>query len=379
MEGTMRDRAFVDAGLADELRGLAADIHAHPELAFEEHHSIAAIGDFLASRGHALTTGLGGLTTAFEARVGPASPSIAILAEYDALPEIGHACGHNLIAMTTVGAFVAAAAVGGWDAIGLRLIGTPAEESGGGKILMLDAGVFEGVVAAISSHPASESVWAAGATNLAFAGREVVFDGVEAHAASAPGLGRNALSGLLLAFAGVDAARQRLAADDRIAGIITEGGVAVNVIPGRAVGRFGIRSATTAGVRELCQLFEDVVEGAARQTQTGVTISETMRLRLPMTPAAWVSEVLQRQLDAAGLPSVRGHRVAASSDLGNVSAALPTDWLRFPVSDGAIAGHSVAMAQASSSELGYGSAIIATELLAATLLELPHERPFSSA
>ena len=363
-------RALVDARLAKRLRELSTAIHALREIAYQEHASVEAIDVFVRAEGHEVRSGIGGIDTAFEVQVGPSAPSVAILAEYDALPEIGHACGHNLIAMTTVGAFVAAARRWTSTSVGLRLIGTPAEEGGGGKLRLLDAGAFDGVAAAISSHPAAEAAWAAGATNLGVIGHEVVFHGVAAHAASAPALGRNALSAMLLAFAGIDAARQRFAPDDRIAGIITEGGTAVNVVPARAVGRFAIRSASTSRIHELVELFHAVIEGAAQQTQTTVETSETMRMHLPMTPAAWVGDAIRRQARAAGIETTDGHHVSASTDLGNVSAAIPTDWLRFPVTEAPIAGHSQAMAEASLSRLAHANALLATEVLAATLLDL---------
>ena len=362
--------SLVDESLSAGLKRLSESIHSLRELAYEEYGSVEAIDAFLRSEGHATRVGVGGIRTAFEVLVGPSSPTVAILAEYDALPEVGHGCGHNLIAMTTVGAFVAAARSWASADVGLRLIGTPAEEGGGGKIRLLEQGVFEGVAAVISSHPAAESVWAAGATNLGVVGHEVVFKGLATHASSAPQAGRNALSALLLAFAGIDAARQRLGPDDRITGIITDGGSAVNVIPARAAGRFGIRSRSAARIEELVALFEGIVRGAALQTQTDVETSETMRLHLPMTPAPWISESMRRRLRESGIPPVLDHHVWASTDLGNVSAVIDTDWLRFPVTEQPIPGHSLAMAEASLSGLAHANGFVATEILAGTLLDL---------
>ncbi len=154
------------SGLKDDLLALSREIHADPELAYQERRAADRICALLARHGHVVERPLGGLETAFRARVGPPGPAVMLLAEYDALPEIGHACGHNLIAMTNVGAFLVAARQAERLGIGIELVGTPAEESGGGKLDLIDAGVFRHAVAALSSHPSGGITWECGTTSL---------------------------------------------------------------------------------------------------------------------------------------------------------------------------------------------------------------------
>src|SRR5438132_2821498 len=198
-----------------ELASLSRDIHAHPELAYEEGHAVAAISAVLERAGHRVERGIGGLETAFRARVGPADgPAVALLAEYDALPEVGHGCGHNLIAISNVGAFLVAAAQANRLDVGVELIGAPAEESGGGKINLLRKGVFDKIVAVLSSHPASGE-WAVSGTGLGAVGKRVTFTGLASHAGAAPEKGRNALNAVIRLFVGVDGWRQQLEGDSR--------------------------------------------------------------------------------------------------------------------------------------------------------------------
>src|SRR5438128_477081 len=182
--------------------------------------AVTRIAALLEKHGHRVERDLGGLATAFRARVGPPGPAVAILAEYDALPDVGHGCGHNLISMTTVGAFLAAAAEAGALQVGIELIGTPAEEKGGGKIDLLERGVFRDTVAALFSHPGSGGHWSVSEQLLGIAVRRVVFLGLASHAAVSPEKGRNALTALIALFVAVDAWRQHLPGTARIHGII---------------------------------------------------------------------------------------------------------------------------------------------------------------
>src|SRR3989449_5887002 len=178
-----------------DLVGLSRDIHGHPELAYQERHAAGAIFDFLERNGHRVERPIGGLETAFRARVGPKDgPAVALLAEYDALPEVGHGCGHNLIAISNVGAYLVAAANAARLEVGVELIGTPAEENGGGKIDLLRKGIFDRILAALSSHPAGPGGGAVGGTGLGVVGKRVTFTGVAAHGGCAPEKGRNALN-----------------------------------------------------------------------------------------------------------------------------------------------------------------------------------------
>ena len=255
-KGTVKESVQAVANQAietarEELISLSRDIHSHPELNYQEHHSANALATTLEQHGFRVERGVGGVETAFRATLdgeGGEGPTIAVLAEYDALPEIGHGCGHNLIAMTGIGAGLGIQANLPSLPGRLMVIGTPAEEGGGGKIRMLDAGVFEGVDLTLSSHPFSnrtvipQDIPLGESWSLAMVGYRYIYHGKAAHAAGAPEAGINALNALLHLFTGIDALRQHLREDVRIHGIITDGGTAPNVVPEYAAANFMLRS-----------------------------------------------------------------------------------------------------------------------------------------
>lgn len=352
--------------LRSELLALSRQIHGDPELAYKEERAAAHITALLERHGHRVERGVGGLATAFRARVGPAGRSVALLAEYDALAGVGHGCGHNLIAMSNVGAFILAASDPSGLTAPLELIGTPAEEDGGGKIDELNAGVFDAVGVALSTHPSSsQGAWVVSATGLGVAGKRVIFRGRAAHAASAPAQARNALNGLIRLFTGIDGWRQELPSDARVHGIIDFGGDAVNVVPARAEARFGLRAKERATLEQMVARFTDIAQGAALQTSTTVEISDYLPSYLPMAANSALGDLLAAELRTRGVEPARGTLITASTDLGNVSQRVPTDWIRFPVSEGPISGHSDEMRDACASDLAHQNALIATEALAA--------------
>jgi len=354
----------VSSSLADELVRLSREIHADPELAYQERRAAARIASVIEGHGVPVQMGIGGLETAFRARVGPPGPSIALLAEYDALAGVGHGCGHNLIAMTNVGAFLHAAAEKDLG-MAIELIGTPAEEDGGGKIDLLGAGVFDDVAFALSTHPAAQGSWGVSGTGLGIVGKRVIYRGAASHAGSSPERGRNALNGVIRLFVGIDAWRQHLPKDSRVHGIITHGGDAVNVIPARAEAKFGIRAKDLATLETMVATFTDVAQGAALETGTTVEITDYLPLYAPVAANTKLGDVLADELRRRGVDAKRGVLVTASTDLGNVSQRVPTDWVRFPVSERPIAGHSDAMRDASASDLAHRNALLVVEALGA--------------
>jgi len=354
----------VSSSLADELVRLSREIHADPELAYQERRAAARIASVIERHGVPVQMGIGGLETAFRARVGPPGPSIALLAEYDALAGVGHGCGHNLIAMTNVGAFLHAAAEKDLG-MAIELIGTPAEEDGGGKIDLLGAGVFDDVAFALSTHPAAQGSWGVSGTGLGIVGKRVIYRGAASHAGSSPERGRNALNGVIRLFVGIDAWRQHLPKDSRVHGIITHGGDAVNVIPARAEAKFGIRAKDLATLDTMVATFTDVAQGAALETGTTVEITDYLPLYAPVAANTKLGDVLADELRRRGVDAKRGVLVTASTDLGNVSQRVPTDWVRFPVSERPIAGHSDAMRDASASDLAHRNALLVVEALGA--------------
>jgi amidohydrolase len=355
--------------LTEELLRLSREIHADPEIAYEERRAAARIAALLATHGHEVQMGIGGLETAFRARVGPPGPSIALIAEYDALKGVGHGCGHNLIAMTNVGAFLHAATEKDLG-MAVELIGTPAEEDGGGKIDMLSAGVFDDVAFALSTHPAAQGNWGLSASGLGIVGKRVIYRGSASHAGSSPWLGRNALNGVIRLFVGIDAWRQHLPTDSRVHGIITHGGEAVNVIPARAEAKFGLRAKDLETLDEMVAMFTDVAQGAALETGTTVEITDYLRLYAPVAANTALGDVVADELRSRGVEPDRGELVTASTDLGNISQKLPTDWVRFPVTPAPIAGHSDAMRDACVTDLAHRNALIVVEALAAATRRL---------
>src|SRR4051794_22099575 len=235
--------------LGDTLVALSHTIHSHPELGFEEERSSAWAADALTGGGFSVEGGVGDLPTAFVATAGSGPLTIGICAEYDALPAIGHACGHNIICAAGVGAGLALAPLADDLGITVKVFGTPAEEGGGGKILMLERGVFDGVHAAMMVHPSpterAHTPW------LAVSHLHVDYTGKEAHASAWPEQGINAADALTVAQVAIGLLRQHIRATDRIHGIVTHGGDAPNVVPGHTRGTFLVRSRNLAELAEL--------------------------------------------------------------------------------------------------------------------------------
>ncbi|MCT9819150.1 amidohydrolase [Microbacterium sp. W1N] len=323
------DRAARVEALRPELAELVAALHARPEVGFEEHASAAQVASLLAAHGVAAEVGAFGLDTAVHAHVGTGGPHFAIIAEYDALPGIGHACGHNVIAAVAVGAFLAAAPeverLGGR----LSLIGTPAEENGGGKEIILRAGGFDDVDAAGMVHPTSGSVTGSvrGQRTTGVRRIAVTYHGRAAHAAGAPWQGRNALDGVVTAYQGVAQLRQHILPTDRIHGIITDGGAAPNIVPERAAALFYVRSAEVDTLRDLTDRVVAVLEGAALATGTRAEIElDPVPPYLPLQTNVALSERWVHALAARGWdvpPPSDGAPGGPSTDMGNVSRFLP--------------------------------------------------------
>ncbi len=365
----------IDTALERErgaLLELSHRIHANPEIRFEEVQASRWLADALEQRGFVLERGLGGLPTAFRASMqGPGEgPTVAILCEYDALPGLGHACGHNLIATMGAGAGFALgplmAEIGGT----LLVIGTPAEEGGGGKIVLLKAGVFDGLDAALMLHPAN--VDQAGMASLASVKYEVAFSGVPAHAALAPHLGRNALDAVRLVFAGIDAMRQHVRDDVRMHAIITNGGDAANIIPERASMTCVARAADAAHLHdELVPRLRDVFQGAALMTGTSARVSNASHPYAEILSNAPLEAAFERHATRRGrsVTPYAPNGPAGSTDMGNVSQIVPGLHGMLAIDDEALP-HTEAFAQAARSERGDATVIDGASVLASVALEL---------
>jgi amidohydrolase len=362
--------------LRNDLVRLSREINADPELAYEERRAVGRIAALLEKHGHRVERSVGGLETAFRARFGPPGPAVSLLAEYDALPDVGHGCGHNLISMTIVGAFLAAAARAKDLQVAIEIVGTPAEEKGGGKIDLLDKGIFKESVAALFSHPGAGGEWSVSERLLGITVKRVIFEGLASHAAVSPEKGRNALTALIALFVAVDGWRQHLPSTARVHGIIREGGVASNIIPSRAVGDFGLRAVEMESLRDMVSMFVDMAKGAALQTGTNVRIEDEMRPYLPVKANPLLGAALAKELERMGKTPTTGELVTASGDIGNVSQKIPTDYIGFPVSDERIPGHSHKMREASVSDYAHESAFIVIEALAATAVKVATDKSF---
>lgn len=372
-----RSRIAMDVdAIAPLVREVADNIHSHPELRFEEHRAAAWISDAVEKSGVAVERGLGGLPTAFRARLGDGKgPHVAILAEYDALPEIGHACGHNLIAGGALGAFLALARQKGSFPGTLDLVGTPAEEGGGGKIRLLEAGVFEGVDAAMMFHPFDRDLLAHIA--LASVWLEMRFRGTPSHAALAPWEGQSALTACLETFRLIDSQRVHFRDGVRVHGYVTNGGQAVNIIPETAAAEFSVRALDTTELARVRAIVERCARGAALACGATVEFNtrqgyKDMRNNLPM--ARRFGDHL-RSLGRA--PEETDASVGAgSTDMGDISHAMPSIHPWIAICDkGETTCHQHAFAECAGSERGAAGMLLAAKAMAMTAADLLLEAP----
>ncbi|MCZ4522174.1 M20 family metallopeptidase [Rhodococcus ruber] len=317
------DRALATA--TGELVALSHSIHAEPELAFEEHRSVAKILDTLRAHDFEVETAVAGMDTAFTASFGSGDLVIGICAEYDALPEIGHACGHNIIAASAVGAALALAPVA--DALGItvRVLGTPAEETGGGKVLMLERGVFDGIGAALMVHPGPFDI--VGATSLALADVAVKFTGRAAHASAAPEWGINAGDAVTISQVALGLLRQHLAPGQQFHGIVSDGGAAPNIVPGHAELLYYLRANTTESLETLTTKAFACFEAGALATGCTHEIRTVSPTYAALTPDSWLVAAFRQEIEALGrsplAPDLEGFRPLGSTDMGNVTNVLP--------------------------------------------------------
>ena len=358
-------------GLCHSLIGLARQLHAHPELAFEERKAQAALCDFLGRHGFGIQKGIV-LPTDFRATYpsGAANrPAIGFLAEYDALPGLGHACGHNLIAASSVGAAVALASV--WRAEWGRIVvlGTPAEEAGGGKISMIKAGALQGLDAALMIHPDSSTCLVK--RSLAMLSLKVSFHGKSAHAAASPHEGCNALDGVILAFNNINALRQQIRPEERIHGIITHGGQAPNIIPDFAAAQFMVRARDKTRLDILLSRVRDCLSAAALASHTQLDVEEGLAYA-PFKPNYTLTQLFRDNLLALGLAPDQDDEWLdiASTDMGNVSQVLPTIHSTIAICAPGIPVHSPEFAGAAASDLGHARMLLSATALAWTGLDL---------
>lgn len=364
-----RAAARIDEAAA-ALDGLALAIHDHPEIGYQERFAAATLADYLVGQGLPVTRNAGGVETAFVSETKHSGgPTIAICAEYDALPGIGHGCGHNLIATSGVGAYVGVASVARELKGAVRLIGTPAEEGGAGKVKLHAAGIFAGVDAAMMFHPADADVLDPLMVSLRVLDLE--FRGKAAHAAASPYAGTNALDALMLGWSAMSALRQLVRSDSRIHGIITDGGQASNIIPERAAARIVVRAADPSYLGELRRRVLACFAGAA--TATGCELhyewGEAMDMVTTNQPMAAAFSLNARSLGRELGPRRPGE-TSGSTDMGNISTLIPSIHPFLSVSPDRVPWHSREFAAAARTPRALETMHLAAKALAFTAIDL---------
>jgi amidohydrolase len=355
----------------DRILDVSHRIHADPELAFEERHAAALVASVIAEHGYAVERPAGRLQTAVRGRLagglGVSGPRVAILAEYDALPGVGHGCGHNTMAASGVGAAIALAGVVDLIAGEIVFLGTPAEERGSGKRIMLEDGLFDGIDAALLFHPCDRDhveCWALASEDV-----EVTFTGQAAHAAFDPWRGRNALDALVLLFSSIALWRQQLPPSARVHGIVVEGGDAPNVIPDRTVGRFMVRGSDQAEFQAVRERFRDLVAASALATacQGDVVFSGgSTTFRHNRT----LAQVFGANMAAADIADQGPDPHVGSTDMGNVSQALPTIHPDLAIAPVGTPSHSPEFRDAAASGRADEVTLMAATLVAQTAWDL---------
>ena len=364
----MKARIYNEGQLIKERLAEISDyIYNNPELGNEEYKAVEALTTFLKDHDFKIEAPIADMATAFKATFdsGKSGMTIGYLCEYDALPKIGHGCGHNMIGVMSAGAGVVLSKV--LHEIGGKVIvyGTPAEETNGGKVILAEAGVFDELDAAMIVHPDGETR-ASGSSSALYPIR-FIYKGKTAHAASCPEKGINALNSVIQLFNGIDALRQHVTPDVRMHGIITKGGVAANIVPDEAIADFYFRASTKERVTEVVEKVKKIAEGAA--LMTGATL-EMERYELPyddLNTNETLSEMFNSNLRELGITDIKEAKsTGGSSDIGNVSYVAPTIHPYIGITDCPMVGHSVEMANATTTSKAHDRLLIAALAMAYT-------------
>lgn len=357
---------------AETLIDISQRIWHHPELCFEEHFAHDLLCDTLASEGIAVERGACDLPTAFVAEAGASGPTIGVVCEYDALPGIGHACGHNIIAAAGLGAGLALAAVSRKLGGRVRILGTPAEEGGGGKVFMIERGAFNDLDAAMMVHPANRELLYM--SSLAVSTIRATYAGKASHASAAPEAGRNALDAAVLGYIGVAALRQHIADNERVHGIFTDGGDKPNVVPARAETLWFVRSPDALGLNALEERVSCCLEAGAHSAGCEVDLSsadmppyDAIRGNSAMGAlyTANASRFGRYPADPKSLA-----RVSGSTDMGNVSQVVPSIHPMIKVSPDGVPIHTPEFAEHAGGSAGDAAVIEGAKMLAATAIDL---------
>jgi amidohydrolase len=358
-------------GHREELTQLSQYIHANPEIAFQEEKASARLSQYLEEADFRLERGICQITTAFRASYGQDQPRVAFLAEYDALPGIGHGCGHNLIGVASMAAGVATKAIVGEAGGTVLVIGTPAEEAAGGKVYMATRGAFDGLDCAMLAHPGNRDVSLS--TSLACIELDVEFIGHAAHAAARPQAGVNALDAMVIGFSGIGLLRQQLRDDARVHGIITNGGQAVNVIPHHTAASLLLRAEDDPYLEEVREKVLACFRAAAEATGCRLKYrwGEASRYK-PMRTNRALAEAYKANIERLGRQVVDPPvpRTMGSTDMGNVSALVPAIHPTIAIAPPEIPIHTEEFREIAASELGHLGMLDAAKALAMTAVDV---------
>ena len=359
--------------VAETLLQVSHAIHGEPELAFEEYFACELLSSTLRDNDLEVETGVYSLETAFETTINSEQdgPTVAVLAEYDALPQIGHACGHNIIATTALGATLALNAVAQSLPGRVKLLGTPAEERGGGKELMARAGAFQGIDAALMIHPAGVNL--ATMPSICVAEVEVVYHGKSSHASAMPHKGINALDGLLLAYQAISNLRQHIRSTERIHGIVQEGGAAPNIVPDRTVGQFYVRAANEIELAALKPRVQACFEAGATGSGCTLEVNWAGVDYLDINTNWPLAKRFRHHAEQLGREFIDDDQAlkfgAGSTDMGNVSYRLPSIHPMLAVAPPDVVIHHPDFAGWARSEKGDSAVIDGAKALARTAAE----------
>lgn len=357
----------------DEMSGELADIslflHRHPELGGQEVQAAQLLTTAASRLGFQVRQNISGYETAFIASKGRRGPRIAFLAEYDALPELGHACGHNLIAAMSFGAAAAFAEVAGNSAVSC-LIGCPAEETSGAKVAMAADGVFDGLAAALIVHPADNNQL--GGTAYATHPLQVTFSGRAAHVASKTDKGKNALDALVMFYQGLHQLRQTFTQETILAGILTKTGTAPNIVPAEAEGRFTVRALSAAYLEEtVLPAVKNLARGIAMATGTTVTTVHYEPLFKELINDARLMDLFKANMEALGEQVIllKPDEADGSTDVGNVSHAAPTIHPDLFIGNN-LSAHTPEFALAAGSKFAQKRLLVGAKAMAMTAIDL---------
>ncbi len=369
----LKERAIAAVDdVSDELTEISKKIFQNPELGFEEYRASGWLVEACQSWGFDVKTGLGGMGTSFVARFArdPSGPTLAFLSEYDALPDLGHGCGHNLIATIGLGVgYGLAEVMREYELPGtVRVIGTPAEEGGGGKIKLIEDGCFDDVDAAMMVHPADKTL--VEQPSLAVRAVEFDFIGKSSHAAAEPELGINALDAAISTFNNLNAFREHMKDSAKIHGIITDGGEKPNIVPGHAGALFYVRALDADYLEELTARLEDCARAGAIAAGAELEVSYPGMNYMPMNPNPVLSDLFRDNLEWFDETMDEPSGGLGSLDMGNVSQVTPSIHPYIQIADPPTPGHSDEFVRAANSTRGYEQMITSAKLLATIGVDL---------